>query len=430
VRAAFLDAQGPRIWRFVPYAFPLALLLSAAFVPVQPATAGLIAVIALTGVNLAGLLPVRQRSKRAAEVVCGPGYVDVLRAGTRTQRIHTKSLVGATTARTRDGVLFTLSHARRDEPILLEVESDADADRVRHALGIGHGGFGRIGWRTVLGGATKAAIVGRVLSTLLGALIVAIGVAASPEAALLSGLALGQFALLGFVLSAIGWFSGPVEPTIIMAAEGLRIFTTRGWFMLPYAQVLGVEYQKGHLLFQVPPPWHQVAVQVSGGWLGTGLSPDDRATLIAQIRTAAERARGLGPQKNDPTGRLDVLRRKGENVRDWLVRLDMAGQTLASGSGYRGNTLEPEDLWAILEDPEAEPELRAAAARILKHSSLPESRVRIDAAVAAVRDDRVNRKLRIAIDDDLDAATRDLAILEAEETRSHAPPNLPFAQVR
>src|SRR5262249_54758348 len=112
---------------------------------------------------------------------------------------------------------------------------------------------------------------------------------------------------------------------------------------------------------------------------------------------------------------VDVLRRKGETAREWLVRLDMAGQMLASGTGYRGNTLDTEDLWAILEDPEAEAELRAAAARVLRHA--PDTRVRIDAAVAAVREESTNRRLRIAIRDDLEAASQELAYLDATEPR-------------
>ena len=76
----------------------------------------------------------------------------------------------------------------------------------------------------------------------------------------------------------------------------------------------------------------------------------------------------MGPLKNDVTGRVDVLRRNGESPRDWLARLDVTGQTLAAGAGYRGTTLDSEDLWAILEDPEAEPDLRAAAARVLRHA--------------------------------------------------------------
>jgi hypothetical protein len=92
----------------------------------------------------------------------------------------------------------------------------------------------------------------------------------------------------------------------------------------------------------------------------------------------------------------------------------MAGQLLASGPGYRGNTLDTEDLWAILEDPEAEAELRAAAARVLRHSRQPETRTRIDAAVAAVRDDDAQRRIRIAIAEDLDEASHELGALDAQ----------------
>jgi hypothetical protein len=95
---------------------------------------------------------------------------------------------------------------------------------------------------------------------------------------------------------------------------------------------------------------------------------------------------------------------------------------LSAGAGYRGNTLDTQDLWAILEDPEAETELRAAAARILRHA--PNTRVRIDAAVAAVRDETDGRRLRVAIADDLDTASQELAFLDATDPArraAHAP---------
>jgi hypothetical protein len=146
-----------------------------------------------------------------------------------------------------------------------------------------------------------------------------------------------------------------------------------------------------------------------------GPSERDVTMLVSQITAASQRARGMGPHKDDVTGRIDVLRRSGESARDWLVRLDMAGQMLSSGPGYRGNTLDVDDLWAILEDPEAEADLRAAAARVLRHLREPTARVRIDAAVAAVRDEATNKRLRIAISDDVDGASQELAYLDATE---------------
>jgi hypothetical protein len=44
--------------------------------------------------------------------------------------------------------------------------------------------------------------------------------------------------------------------------------------------------------------------------------------------------------------------------------------------------------------------------------------VRIDAALAAVRDEQTNRRLRIAVRDDLDGASQALAFLDAEERLS------------
>ena len=214
----------------------------------------------------------------------------------------------------------------------------------------------------------------------------------------------------------IGYFGRKAEPSVVMAAEGLKIQTKQGWFTVPYDHVQGIEQVKGALRFTVPPPYHFADVEAAGNLIGAGLGPDDRDGLIKQIMSAAARARGLGASKNDVTGRVDVLRRNGESPRNWLARLDMAGRMLeTSVAGYRGHTLDHEDLWTVLEDPEAEADLRAAAARVLRHSPKPETRLRIDAAVAAVRDESVNRRLRIAIRDDVDDASHELAMLDAQD---------------
>jgi hypothetical protein len=372
--------------------------------------------------HLVGIMPFRQGRTRTAELVTGPGFIEIKDAGTRNQRIEARSIIGGTTARTSKGVLFTLCHAKRDQPLTIEVESDADAERVRHALGIGHGGFGAVGWSTVASSAAKTGFWGRLITFAMGAFICGLGWFVSPEAAGIVGIILGQFAFLSIILSLVGYFARPAPPSIVMTAEGLRIQTKLGWFTLPYDHVLGIEQVRGGLLFRVPPPYNAVEVETAGILMGTGLGPDDRDGLIKQIMSASARARGLGASKEDVTGRVDVLRRNGESPRDWLARLDMAGRMLeASTAGYRGHTLDTEDLWAVLEDPDADADLRAAAARVLRHSQKPETRQRIDAAVAAVRDEGTNRRLRIAIRDDVDNASQELAILDAQE---QAPPQL------
>jgi hypothetical protein len=411
MRVAFSDPQGPPLWRIAPYAAPLALFLFACFAPfVTGVPAVLVAVLAVALFHLVGMLPLRQGRLRPSELVAGPGYIELKQAGTRSQRIAAKSIVGGTTARTSKGILFTLAHAKRDQPIATE------AERIRHALGIGHGGFGSVGWRTTASASAKTGFWGRLITSSIGLIIVGLGVLVSHEAAGVAGLLTGQFALLAMILGLVGYFGRDTPPSVVMAAEGLRIQTKQGWFTLPYDHVLGIE-QVGNLLrFQVPPPYHSVDVETTSALIGAGLGPDDRDGLIKQILSAAARARGLGTSKTDVTGRVEVLRRNGETARDWLARLDMAGRMLeTSSSGYRGHTLDTEDLWAVLEDPEAEPNLRAAAARVLRHSTKPETRTRIDAAVAAVRDEGLNKRMRIAIRDDVDNASQELQLLDLQE---------------
>lgn len=417
MRAAFSDPQGSPLWRGLLYA-PTALLVILAFVL---ARAGLeswwaLAMAGAASAAVAGLVPTRQRARRAVELECGPGYLDVKEAGTRTQRIDAKSLDGATTARTSRGFLLTLSHAKRSAPLTIEVPTEPEVEQIRRALGIGHGGVGAVSWRTVPSANAKAVTTGRVIVLVCGLIIIALlAIGASTEAAVIGGVAMSQLLIVGAALSLVAWTSKSPTPNVVMAADALRLWTPRGWFTLPYDQLIDVRIEEDRLVFVVPPPFNQIVVARKRPWSGDGLSDEEAASLVAQLKAAAARARGLGPQKTDVTGRVEVLRRGGESPRDWLVRLDMAGQTLATGTGYRGNTLDAQDLWAILEDPEADAELRAAAARVLRHTSVQAARVRIAAAVAAVRDEATHKKLRIAIADDLDGASQELAVLDAQE---------------
>ncbi|MBS2017611.1 MAG: hypothetical protein JST00_32330 [Deltaproteobacteria bacterium] len=419
MRVSFSDPQGRRLLRAGPYLPPLGLFALACAAPYLSTSAALLGAVGAVGLfHVAGLIPVRQGALRQAELECGPGYVRITKAGLRSQRIDARMISGATTSRTSRGILFTLEHRRRDQPLLLEVESEADAEKVRHALGIGHGGFGSVGWRTAPSSAAKTAWTGRFITAAIALMITALGLLVSPEAAGIAAVFTTQFAFITMILGFVGWLARPPMQSIVMTSAGLRIQTTMGWFTVPYAHILGIEHQRDVLVFRVPPPYNVVHVPIENNLRGSGLGQADRDALIKQILSAAARARGLGVEKNDISGRLDMLRRNGESPRAWLSRLDMAGQMLESSSaGYRGHTLDAEDLWTILEDPEAEADLRAAAARVLRHLGQPEARVRIDAAVAAVRDESLTKKLRIAIRDDVEGASHELAMLDAQEAQ-------------
>lgn len=416
MQVGFTDPQGPKRWRVLPYLAAILSFVLGVWGPIGPAPSAGFVLLAFALFNTVGLLQNRQRSPRNAELVLGPGFVEIKRAGTRNQKIRAKDITGGTSARTKNGTFaFTMQLKNRDQPVTLELKTEDELIRLRHALGVGHGGFGNIAWITQVDSNTRTATTGRILGSLGFGLMALLQFfmddrnAANGFCALL-----GMFAGIGMLVGFVGLLGRGSDPTVVMAWDGLKLKSIRGWFALPYGMLMQLEDHSRGLIFHLPPPHPPVGVEKSTSLIG-GLSESDRQMLIAQITSAAQRARGLGPQKDDVRGRVDQLRRNGESPRDWLTRLDMAGQMLASGSGYRGNTLDTEDLWALLEDPEAEPELRAAAARVLRHSTQPDTRVRIEAAVAAVRDETTNKRLRIAVRDDLDGASQELAFLDASE---------------
>lgn len=401
------------MWRVLPFLGPIAAFFFACFGPLEGSSSWMTAFLSLGAINFLAAMSFRQRRARTVELEVQPGYVRVKKAGTRNQVIRARDIVGATTTRTREGLILTLQHALRDQPITIQVADDDEANTIRHALGIGHSGYGTIAWRSIPSGSMKGLVVSGMLAALAFLACVLFGAAGSTGGAVLAG-------MVAFCTMAVGffcWLGRETTPSIVMTAEGLGLHTANGWFRVPYDWIEQVTDQGHALRFSVPAPYHAVGVLCGGPAYG-GLSPDDRQIIIKQVEAAGQRARGLGPSKNDASARVDILRRNGQTPRDWLMRLDMQGQMMSSSSGYRGNTLDAEDLWAILEDPEAEPELRAAAARVLKHSTHAEARPRIDAAVAAVREDGTNKRLRIAVRDDVDAASQELATLEAEEMQA------------
>lgn len=419
VKIGFLDPHGPYKARLAPYIVPLVLaaLGSGPMVPVVGETAAsVLFLFAVLAFSALGLNAFRQSRIRRADLMLGAGFIEIAQAGLRSQRIRTKDVIGASSARLGDRLVLSLQHARRDQPITIECASDAEVDEIRRALGVGHGGFGTVFWRTRLDGAQRAAVGGRVVTLVTGVLMmvglliggVNIGVA-------LFGL-FGWMAVVGAILGIVGLIAPAAEPTVYMDRGGIKILTNRGWFTLPYEQVLGMDDLPSVLTFTVPQPYNRVQIEKASALLG-GPSAAERDVLIAQIMSAAGRARGYGPEKTDVSGRLDLLRRNGDPIASWFTRLDMAGQMLGAGSGqgYRGTTLEAADLWAILEDPEAEPELRTAAARVLRHVPDPKARVRIDAAVATERDHAMGERFRIAMSENVAEASGELAYLEASE---------------
>jgi hypothetical protein len=381
-----VSASSPDLWRVILGS--AALVVGAAAVVAPP------------------LHPLRQ-----AEIRCGSGHIDVLVGRGRSRRVRASSLTGATTARTDKGILLTLACGTA-APLTLELENDADAAQVRRALGIGHGGFGTISWHGAVSGNGRAGRNGWILAGVLG-LIGLVAAATTPAATVVAAVLAIALLPIALLMASLGLIPGS-QPNIVMAPDGLRLRAVNGTFLFfPYGVIRGVTAHKGLLCFNVPPPHGVVAVATMSPVGSGGLSEEERAVIVAQVNAAADRARGRGPEKEDIRERLDVLRRRGEPLLSWLARLDNVGQTLANGAGYRSVELDVDALWGVLEDPEAEVELRVASARVLRHVGDEASAARLEAALSATRS-LEERRLRVAVRDDLHTANEDLALLEAE----------------
>ncbi len=418
MQATFSDPQGPR-WIHAVLQVPAAVLVAAAlFGGLSFAYIGFLLALAVIASSTLAMIPLRQRAPVPATLTLGPGYVKVNATKLRSPVIHAKDIVGASTARTDAGFALSLGRKGRDTPTTIVVPTEAEVDRLRLALGVGHGGHGTLSWWTAPTQAQRSAFSGRVVSTLSIISVLAAAAFASdgPFVALASVVAF--FAVpVGLILSAVGSSRNVTFPDVEMTGAGIRLMTTTGPFLLPYAYYNGFVLERDHLVFEVPPPWGSVRVAAREPFRGSGVSDADVAILRAQLDGAALRARGFGRTKEEVAGRVEMLRRGRESMRDWLARLDMVGQTLSTGPGYRGQSLDAEDLWTVLEDPDAEGEMRMAAARVLRHVNDPKVRVRIDAAAAAIRDEHDNERVRVAAQESLEEAVHALDQLENRRAR-------------
>lgn len=417
MQATFSDPQGPR-WVHALLQLPAALLTVVALFGGLPwAAIGVLLALAVISSSALALIPLRQKEPVPATLTLGPGYVRVKATRLRSPVLRAREITGASTAKTASGYALTLARTDRDTPTTIEVPTEAEVDRLRLALGVGHGGHGSLSWWTTPTSAQRSAFGGRIASALAMLAVLASVAWASAfggEATIVAVLVslVGFFAIpLGLLLSALGVARG-TYPDIQMTAAGIRLMTTRGPFVLPYAYYAGFEHEGDMLAFKVPEPWGVARVPLAAPIRGSGLTGPDIEMLRVQLEGAALRARGYGRSKEEVAGRVETLRRGRESARDWLARLDVVGQTLTTGGGYRGQSMDAEDLWTVLEDPDAEPELRTAAARVLRHLADAQVRVRIDAAAAAIRDEATNRRVRIAADEPLEEAAVHLELLD------------------
>ena len=399
MRAILHDCEGPFALRAAPLAL-WALPFLALAVGAGGATTYALVLLAAC---LPGVLPRLQ--PREVEVRLGGGELRLV-GGARSQRLRARDVIGASTARVSHGVALTLARRDRQTPTTLVFASEAELERAREALGVGHGGLGAVAWPLVPGAAHTSAPTARAIAASLS---LAALVAALAGSTTLAGVALffATFpAFFGVVWAALRGSSQTVE-------LGARGVTLRGYqhSQVPYAAISGVARTGGMFELGVHGGTLRARHRV-GALAGAGVDDAEFEILSAQLAACVGRASGLGPQKPEATTRIDTLRRGHESARDWLARVDMAASLLAQ-PGYRGGTIDREDLWLTLRDPEAAEDLRAAAGRVLvRVETEPDVRARVSDIVAAVREGDAQQRLRVAIFPELDPHAEELEQLE------------------
>ena len=417
MKAELWDENGTRRGRARPYLVLLPTVLALAVLGGLLGTwSPFVAFLALGAPAVAALRRLRGGTRaEQVELALGPGHVEVRAPARLAQRFGAREVLGASTAATPEGeVLVTLALEGRRTPTTFRLASEAQAEELRRALGIGHGGVGRLAWHMARAHGAWAGPVGRAVLAVLGVAYAALFATSSLELAVMVLGVTSQVLVIAIAAVMTDMFPhllGRPPAAIEMSAEGVRVQASYGPVTMPYAAIQDVRIEARQVVF----------VDVAGREVetprtrrGSGMGDDAARAMRAQIVGAAARARGFGRPKQELAQRLEQLRRdpRRESPRDWLVRLEAAGRMLSAGPGYRGQAMDPEDLWTALEDPEADDEIRAAAARVLRSAGAPEARVRIDAAMAATRDPATQERLRIALAEE-EPGPEDLEVLGA-----------------
>jgi hypothetical protein len=136
---------------------------------------------------------------------------------------------------------------------------------------------------------------------------------------------------------------------------------------------------------------------------------EEREHLVAQLRSASQRARGQGPQGPGMPPSVVALAPRDKPDREWLERLDATAAALSpspSRGAYRRPDLDVDDLSMALASPDTPAPIRAAAARVLARIAPEQASVQIARVIEEECDEDTRALLRIALEEDVDAAAR------------------------
>jgi hypothetical protein len=413
IRARVCDPVGPRWTRALVPLVGLALLVFGPLVPIWGEARGAAALLGIALLVVAIAARPRLRAREGVLEVT-PGRVRV-RAGLLSQRILATDVCAASSARTARGVALAI--VRRDlpaRPIVLEVDDTTRLEQVRDALRLGHFGFGEISWptRRVL-----RDTMGFFASILLAAGWVGMAAAAAFGAAgVCLTLALAVIPLTGAWCLAV-FLAGGSRPRIVLSPHAFTLFDgplermfdsppdRRGAHAVGYADVLGATVSPGAL--RIETRHGPITVDARA------MTYDERGHVAAQLVNAMLRAQGKGEAPPAVPSSLATLIPRDEAKRAWLERVDATAASLASGGdAYRGTPIDAAELRSALENPDAPDPVRAAAARILARVDPSEASACVARVLATERNATTRARIRIALEEDVEIAARQLDQLD------------------
>jgi hypothetical protein len=395
--ARICDPAGPRRWRAAAFVGLLPLAPLALGLPLPALPRAVMLLVGVAWLVVARIVVPRMRP-RACAVTVEPGAIEVARAGLLNQRIRAMDVRAASAARFGSRFLLALvRHEERDPPLWLELDTAADLERVRRALGIGHAGHGELCFPPQRGMFhAMPSSVDAIAALGWTAMVIAACLQAT-EIALGLALLVVPLSLAAVVLAALPRGSPLTLTRHGVAAPGHGIH-------LRWTAVVDAWVQGQALVVRTPERCHRMPIRY-------GL-PLEAEYVAAQIRSAAGRARGEGPPPPHVPPSLAILAPRDEAHRAWLERIDATAASLSHADGYRVAGVSPEELGTAIEDPDAPAPLRAAAARLLARIAPSEAGGCVARALARERDVSVSVRIRAALEEDVDLAARELDRLD------------------
>jgi hypothetical protein len=414
-RARIHDPVGPRWTRLLIPALAIVTgVLDYVWAALDDATPGPAFFCAVVLFMWARPLLGRHRPRNCT-VVLEPGKMTFSEAGLLDQTIQTDDVTGASTSSSEEGTSVALA-CNNGRPLHVEVADSTQANKIRESLGIGFGGYGALRWRVRSAVHDLFFDLARIIGTVL---CVKTGMSALDGASPSFGM---WFAIFGFA------FISVVGPHLIgqrRQEDGLVWFNDLGFFWgdsertnhIAYEEITNVERMKRGVRITKRDGNTEVIPIRRKMHSMLGASKLEIDHIMSQLEDAARRTRGDVQQNESPPMGVEMLARSSADApRAWLDRLDATASNM--GGGYRSVNLTKEALETALSDPDAPPDVRVGAARVLYRISKDDAKARVAEVVETVRDHGLRQRMRIVLEDDPSDAANELEVLDARDLKN------------